>query len=149
MNIDDTIKLDNQICFSIYACSREITKLYRPILDELGLTYTQYVTMLALWEQDHISVSALGHRLYLDSGTLTPLLKKLEAAGLLTRTRDREDERSVLVTLTEQGQALKNKAYEVPPQLYCQLDSSPEEAHSLLQQMNDLLGKIQQITGKS
>lgn len=145
----ETLKLDNQICFAFYACSREITKLYRPILEELDLTYTQYVTMLALWEQDHVTVTALGNKLYLDSGTLTPLLKKLEAAGHITRTRDRNDERSVLVELTKQGKALKEKAVGIPAQLACKIDAKPEEAALLLDQMHDFLHKIQQSGAKS
>lgn len=149
MTTDDALKLDDQLCFAIYACSREITKLYRPLLDEIGLTYTQYVTMLALWEKDHVTVSALGNRLYLDSGTLTPLLKKLEAAGLVTRTRDREDERSVLVALTEEGRTLKNKAAGIPEAMHCQLNSTPEEAEFLLKQMNEVLHRIQLATGKA
>ncbi|OMF19293.1 MarR family transcriptional regulator [Paenibacillus sp. FSL H8-0548] len=142
MNNDDILKLDNQICFAFYACSREITKLYRPMLETIDLTYTQYVTMLALWEQDHVTVTALGNKLYLDSGTLTPLLKKLEAAGHLTRTRDRNDERSVLVELTEQGRALKEKALDFPMQLACKLDGTPEEGAALLALMHQFLNRI-------
>ncbi|MEK3883478.1 MarR family transcriptional regulator [Paenibacillus sp. PL2-23] len=142
MHTDDTLKLDNQICFSIYAASREITKLYRPLLQELGLTYTQYVTMLALWEQDEVSVSALGARLYLDSGTLTPLLKKLEAAGLLTRMRDKHDERSVIVTLTEQGRQLREKAVCIPEKLVAGLNATKEEGVELLALMRELLHRV-------
>ncbi|MFD0589593.1 MarR family winged helix-turn-helix transcriptional regulator [Paenibacillus sp. GCM10027627] len=141
---DDTLLLDNQICFALYACSREITKLYRPLLQDIGLTYTQYVTMLALWEKDEVTVSALGARLYLDSGTLTPLLKKLEAQGLVTRTRDKNDERSVLVALTEQGRSLRGQAEGIPAKLACQLDATPEEADVLLNQMKLLLGRVKQ-----
>jgi DNA-binding MarR family transcriptional regulator len=149
-NLDnnETLKLDNQICFAFYACSREITKLYRPILEELDLTYTQYVTMLALWEQDHVTVTELGNKLYLDSGTLTPLLKKLEAAGHITRTRDRNDERSVIVELTEQGKALKENAVGIPAQLACKLDVRQEEAAVLLEQMHDFFRKIQNSGAK-
>jgi len=149
MNSDETLKLDNQICFALYACSREITKLYRPMLEEIGLTYTQYVTMLALWEKDLVTVTSLGNKLYLDSGTLTPLLKKLEAAGHITRTRDRNDERSVVVELTEQGKALRAKAEDIPFQLFCKLDSTPEDATLLLGQMHELLQKIQSTSSKS
>jgi DNA-binding MarR family transcriptional regulator len=149
-NLDNNekLKLDNQICFAFYACSREITKLYRPILEELDLTYTQYVTMLALWEQDHVTVTELGNKLYLDSGTLTPLLKKLEAAGHITRTRDRNDERSVIVELTEQGKALKENAVGIPAQLACKLDVRQEEAAVLLEQMHDFFRKIQNSGAK-
>lgn len=144
MNIDETMKLENQICFSIYACSREITKLYRPLLQELDLTYTQYVTMLALWERDNVTVSELGARLHLDSGTLTPLLKKLESAGLVTRSRDRKDERNVLISLTEAGRALRAKAAEIPDKLLCRLDATPEEGAALLSMMNGVLRRIRQ-----
>ncbi|MHA6482262.1 MarR family winged helix-turn-helix transcriptional regulator [Paenibacillus sp. strain BS8-2] len=146
MNPIEHMKLDNQICFSIYASSREITKLYRPLLQELGLTYTQYVTMLALWEQDNATVSELGNRLYLDSGTLTPLLKKLESAGLVTRTRDKNDERSVIVTLTSEGEALREKAIDIPTKLACRLDATPEESMILLAQMHELLDRVKRYS---
>jgi DNA-binding MarR family transcriptional regulator len=144
MDMQETMKLDNQICFALYACSREMTKLYRPMLDRIDLTYTQYVTMLALWEQDQVSVTALGNKLYLDSGTLTPLLKKLEAAGHITRKRDIQDERSVIVELTEQGRALQEQAAGIPAQIACKLDGTPEEAAGLLNQMHDILRRLQQ-----
>lgn len=149
MNPIESMKLDNQICFAIYASSREITKLYRPLLQDIGLTYTQYVTMLALWEKDNVTVSELGNRLYLDSGTLTPLLKKLEAAGLVQRTRDRNDERSVLVTLTAQGEALREKALDIPNQLVCKLDATPEEGIALLTQMHELLARMKQHSSQA
>ncbi|WP_214626291.1 MarR family winged helix-turn-helix transcriptional regulator [Paenibacillus agaridevorans] len=142
------MKLDNQICFAIYASSREITKLYRPLLQNLGLTYTQYVTMLALWEKDNATVSELGTKLYLDSGTLTPLLKKLEAAGLVKRTRDKKDERSVLVTLTPDGEALREKAIDIPEQLACKLDATPEEGAMLLGQMQELLDRVKRYSAQ-
>ncbi|GKU77907.1 MarR family winged helix-turn-helix transcriptional regulator [Paenibacillus sp. L3-i20] len=145
---DDILKLDNQICFAIYASSREITKLYRPLLLDLGLTYTQYVTMLALWEQDEVTVSALGSKLYLDSGTLTPLLKKLEHAGYVTRTRDKNDERNVLVALTEQGKSLREKALDIPEKLFCQLNATPEEGALLVEQMHMLMNKINKLSSK-
>jgi DNA-binding MarR family transcriptional regulator len=149
MNPIESMKLDNQICFAIYASSREITKLYRPLLQDIGLTYTQYVTMLALWEKDNVTVSELGNRLYLDSGTLTPLLKKLEAAGLVRRTRDRNDERSVLVTLTAEGEALREKAVDIPDQLVCKLDATPEEGIALLSQMHELLSRIKHYSAQA
>ncbi|MCA0756540.1 MarR family transcriptional regulator [Paenibacillus sp. N4] len=148
MDNHEALKLENQICFAFYACSREITKLYRPMLDRLELTYTQYVTMLALWEQDQVTVTALGNKLYLDSGTLTPLLKKLEAAGLITRTRDRNDERSVIVELTEQGRALKEKAAGIPAELACKVEGTPEEAGILLRQMHEFLRRLQSCNAK-
>ncbi|MBE7939478.1 MULTISPECIES: MarR family transcriptional regulator [Ramlibacter] len=111
---DDSLLLDNQLCFALYSASLAMTKLYKPLLDEIGLTYPQYLAMLALWEQDGLSVSALGERLHLDSGTLTPLLKRLEAAGLLARLRSVEDERRVHVKLTPAGRRLKAAARHLP-----------------------------------
>lgn len=141
---DELLKLENQLCFAFYACSREITKLYRPILSELGLTYTQYITLLALWEQDGIGVKELGSRLYLDSGTLTPLLKKLESQGLLTRTRSKTDERSVIIELTAKGHALKSRAAEVPTKLYSSAGLRQEELESLRTQLQSLLRKVEE-----
>jgi DNA-binding MarR family transcriptional regulator len=138
------LKLENQLCFAVYACAREITKLYHPFLKELGLTYTQYVTLLALWEQDQVTVKQLGIRLYLDSGTLTPLLKKLETMGLITRIRDKKDERSVIIALTQQGVQLKIKALDIPEKLFCQAGVSPEEADELRRQITSMLQKVQQ-----
>jgi DNA-binding MarR family transcriptional regulator len=137
------LKLENQLCFAVYACAREITKLYHPLLKELGLTYTQYVTLLALWEQDQVTVKQLGIRLYLDSGTLTPLLKKLETMGLITRIRDKKDERSVIIALTQQGVQLKIKALDIPEKLFCQAGVSPEEADELRRQISSMLQKVQ------
>ena len=111
---DDPLSLDNQLCFALYSSSLLMTKLYKPMLDEIGLTYPQYLAMLALWEEDGVTVSALGNRLYLDSGTLTPLLKRLEKAGLIERERNAEDERQVLVRLTAAGRALKRQAAAIP-----------------------------------
>ncbi|WP_373230447.1 MarR family winged helix-turn-helix transcriptional regulator [Cohnella sp.] len=146
MNNGSVLKLDNQLCFAVYAYAREITKLYHPLLKELGLTYTQYVTLLALWERDHVTVKQLGVKLYLDSGTLTPLLKKLEAMGLLTRMRDKNDERSVIIALTERGVLLKAKALDIPEKLFCQAGVTPEEAETLRTQITSMLQKVQQIT---
>lgn len=111
---DNVLKLENQFCFPLYAAARQVTALYTPYLRELGLTYTQYIVFLVLWEKDGISVGELGRKLYLDNGTLTPLLKKLEAAGYLIRTREKEDERVVTVSLTDAGRALKEQAQEIP-----------------------------------
>lgn len=111
---DDPLSLDNQLCFALYSSSLLMTKLYKPLLDEIGLTYPQYLAMLALWEEDGVTVSALGNRLYLDSGTLTPLLKRLEKAGLIQRERNAEDERQVLVRLTAAGRTLKRQAAAIP-----------------------------------
>jgi len=106
--------LDNQICFAVYSTAHAFNRVYKPLLDKLGLTYPQYLVMLALWERDDVPVKDIGERLFLDSGTLTPLLKRLEAAELVKRTRSTEDERQVLIALTPQGQALKEKARAVP-----------------------------------
>ncbi len=113
----DQLKLENQLCFPLYACSRYITRLYTPVLEPLGLTYTQYITLLVLWETDGMTVKALGEKLMLDSGTLTPLLKKLEQQGLIERKRSESDERSVIVTLTSKGAALKESAAEIPEKI--------------------------------
>lgn len=110
----EAIKLDNQLCFPLYVCSKEIVRRYKPYLDEIDLTYTQYITMMVLWEDNQINVKELGERLYLDSGTLTPVLKRLEQKKLITRQRDIKDERSLLVTLTDEGRQLREKAVEVP-----------------------------------
>lgn len=111
---DEALLLDNQLCFALYSASLAMTKLYKPLLDELGLTYPQYLVMLVLWEGDGLMVSELGQRLSLDSGTLTPLLKRLESAGLVSRMRDAADERRVHIHLTAAGRRLKTKAAKVP-----------------------------------
>lgn len=142
-NLTPSLKLDDQLCFAFYACSRGIMKLYRPLLQELGLTYTQYITLLALWEQDAVTVKELGSRLFLDSGTLTPLLKKLEAMELLTRMRDPKDERNVIITLTEKGQALRHQAQEIPCKLYENTDVNPEDIQAQLTQIRGFLHKLE------
>ncbi len=114
---DQPLRLDNQICFAIYSAAHAFNRVYKPLLDRLGLTYPQYLVMLVLWEKDGVPVKDIGERLFLDSGTLTPLLKRLEAAQLVRRTRSKEDERQVLIALTPQGQALKEKARAVPQQV--------------------------------
>lgn len=111
---DHPLRLDNQICFAIYSTAHAFNRVYKPLLDRLGLTYPQYLVMLVLWERDGVPVKDIGERLFLDSGTLTPLLKRLEAAHLLKRTRSTEDERQVLIALTPQGQALRETARAVP-----------------------------------
>ncbi|OXS61283.1 MarR family transcriptional regulator [Cohnella sp. CIP 111063] len=146
MDNESALNLDNQLCFAVYACAREITKLYHPLLKQLGLTYTQYITLLVLWEDRRATVKQLGKRLYLDSGTLTPLLKKLEQMGLITRTRDPQDERSVIVGLTEKGAALKEKARDIPQQLFCQAGVAREEADALREQIVATLAKVQGMT---
>src|SRR6201988_5195559 len=114
---DFPLKLDNQICFAVYSAAHAFNRVYKPLLDRLGLTYPQYLVMLVLWERDGVPLKDIGERLFLDSGTLTPLLKRLEAAQLIKRTRSKEDERQGLVALTQRGQALKEKARAVPPSI--------------------------------
>ena len=113
----EALKIENQICFPLYACSREIIKQYKPFLDALDLTYTQYITMMVLWEKKCLNVKDLGNCLYLDSGTLTPLLKKLEAKGLITRKRSAEDERNLIVTITKEGELMKDRAVAIPGEI--------------------------------
>ncbi|MFY3386029.1 MarR family winged helix-turn-helix transcriptional regulator [Paracidovorax sp. MALMAid1276] len=115
------LQLDNQVCFALYSASLAMTKLYKPLLEGIGLTYPQYLVMLVLWEQDGVTVSELGERLFLDSGTLTPLLKRLESQGHIARLRDVQDERRVRITLTAEGRALRTQAEAIPP---CVLQSS-------------------------
>ncbi len=137
----DALKLENQLCFPLYACSREIIKQYKPFLDELDLTYTQYIVMMVLWEKKCVNVKELGECLYLDSGTLTPLLKKMEAKKLLTRARSEKDERNLLVCITEEGQALKERAVEVPGNIAKCTNLSPEEAITLYSILYKILGR--------
>ena len=136
----DVLKLENQLCFPLYACSREIIRQYKPFLDELDLTYTQYITMLVLWEHGPMTVKELGQFLFLDSGTLTPLLKKMEAKGLICRRRDREDERSLIVSLSGEGETMKERALAVPAQMARCLRLTPEEARELHRLLYKLLG---------
>ena len=128
---DDALKLENQLCFPLYAAARQVVALYTPYLKELGLTYTQYIVFLVLWEKDGIPVGEIGDKLYLDNGTLTPLLKKLESAGYLTRSRDKADERVVIVSLTDKGRALKEKAKDIPCQIGACINLKESEAQSL------------------
>ena len=127
----DALRLENQLCFPLYACAREIVKRYKPFLDELDLTYTQYITMMVLWEHRQVTSKLLGEKLHLDSGTLTPVLKKLEEKGLIARQRDPQDERNLMVTLTEAGEALKIPAARVPAQMAGCVRLTPEEAKAL------------------
>lgn len=127
----DVLKLENQLCFPLYACSREIIRQYKPFLDPLDLTYTQYITMMVLWEKKQMNVKTLGESLLLDSGTLTPLLKKLETKGLITRERSADDERNLIVTITESGEALKQQALSVPGEIAKCANLEPEEAAEL------------------
>lgn len=134
----DMLKLENQLCFPLYACSREIVKKYKPFLDEIGLTYTQYIVMMVLWENPSITVKEIGERLYLDSGTLTPLLKRLESEGLVSRARSEKDERNLIVTITKKGDTLKEQAVKIPEQVGACMKLSKTDAgelHRLLYQV--------------
>jgi MarR family transcriptional regulator, organic hydroperoxide resistance regulator len=137
-----TMALGDQLCFSFYSTSHAFSRAYRQFLDPLGLTYPQYVVLLVLWEQDGLAVKEIGEKLFLDSGTLTPLLKRLESAGLIRRTRDPGDERQVKILLTDQGRALKAKAEEVPGNVGCVLGLSYEEARELSGLISKLRGKL-------
>lgn len=134
--------LDNQLCFALYSASLSMTKLYKPLLDELGLTYPQYLVMLALWEHDAVTVSGLGQRLFLDSGTLTPLLKRLEASGLVSRVRDVQDERRVHIRLTTTGRRLKAKAQRIPSCILAATQCPLPEAMRLTRELRDLRDKL-------
>lgn len=138
----DALKLENQLCFPLYACAREVIKRYRPYLDQLGITYTQYLVLMVLWEHASISVKELGSRLYLDSGTLTPVLKSLESKGFIVRARSKRDERVVDVTLTEQGEALKFRAIDVPRSVAKCMTINKEEAAELYRLLYKLLGNF-------
>lgn len=133
------LKLENQICFPLYACSRDIIKKYKPFLDEIDLTYTQYITMIVLWERRSITVKELGKTLYLDSGTLTPLLKKMEAKGLITRKRSDEDERNLIVTITKAGDDLKERAVSIPKRISERLGLDHEEEETLYKLLYKIL----------
>ena len=138
----DALKLKNQLCFPLYACSKEIVKAYKPYLDELDLTYTQYITMMALWEHRELRVKDVGKCLYLDSSTLTPLLKRLEEKGYVTRRRSTEDERDLIVTITEKGEALKEKAVTIPEKLGSCVALDPEKAQELYALLYEVIGKL-------
>ena len=135
----DLLKLDNQLCFSLYVCSKEIIKKYKPLLDPHGLTYTGYIILLALWEEDNVNVKELGKRLYLDSGTLTPMLKKLESQDYIKRTRSLNDERNVYIELTEKGKDLQKEAIHIPENLICTLDIEAQYASGLLQGLHQMM----------
>lgn len=140
----DALKLENQLCFPLYAASREVIKRYRPFLTALDLTYTQYITMMVLWEVRSISAKELGQKLFLDSGTLTPVLKSLETKGLIKRSRSTEDERVLLVTITSKGEELKQQAISIPGQLTQCISLDPSEAMQLYQLLHKVLGTLQE-----
>lgn len=136
------LALENQICFALYVCSKEIIRRYTPVLEPLGLTYTSYITLLGLWEKDNVTIKALGARLFLDSGTLTPLLKKMEAQGLVTRNRSHEDERTVFIRLTEQGRNLREKCKDVPRQMMCRNFLDAQNAAELLKSLHVMMERM-------
>ena len=135
----DCLKLNSQLCFPLYACARETIKLYTPHLEKIGLTYTQYITMMVLWERNILTAKELGKLLYLDSGTLTPLLKKLEGKNLLTRRRSEADERNLIITLTEEGAALKDRAVNIPHEMKKCINLDHEEILQLYHLLKKLL----------
>jgi DNA-binding MarR family transcriptional regulator len=140
-NYDD-LRLDNQLCFPLYALSKEVIKQYRPYLDKINLTYTQYIAMMVIWEKEKINVKELGKKLYLDSGTLTPVLKSLEAKGFVTRYRSQEDERLLMVEITAEGIALKDKALEIPRKMVSKIDISLNDAIVMHRQLYNLLNQL-------
>lgn len=137
----DVLKLENQLCFPLYAAAREVVKQYRPYLDELDITYTQYITMMVMWEEKEITVKALGEKLFLDSGTMTPVLKSLETKGYVTRKRSTTDERSVSVFLTDNGEALKEKAVDIPAKVAGCTNLTAEEGMQLYKILYKILAK--------
>lgn len=136
------LKLENQLCFPLYACARSVVNLYTPLFKPLGITYTQYIVFLVLWEQDSISVGELGKKLYLDNGTLTPLLKKMQEKGYLTRERSHNDERIVLVSLTEKGWEMRDKVKNIPTELGGCVPLSEDEAKTLYVLLYKLIGNL-------
>ncbi|MBQ7991007.1 MAG: MarR family transcriptional regulator [Oscillospiraceae bacterium] len=139
---EDRLKLSNQLCFPLYACSKEVVRHYRPFLDKIGLTYTQYITMMVMWEYRKIQLKDLGKMLYLDSGTLSPLLKKLAEKGLITRERSKEDERDMIITITDEGMRIREQAEDIPLQMGKCIDITPDEAACLYRILYKLLDNI-------
>ena len=137
------LRLENQLCFPLYACAKEVTRRYKPFLDPLDLTYTQYITMMVMWEKKEVRVKDLGEVLYLDSGTLTPLLKRLEQKGLITRSRYQDDERALCVQITDLGETLQEKAKSVPEEMRACLPLSVEEMQVLKKLLDRTLSAIE------
>ena len=140
-NDNENMKLENQLCFPLYAAARAVTGLYTPWLRQLGLTYTQYITFLVLWEKDGITVGEICEKLMLDNGTVSPLLKKMEKAGYITRSRSAEDDRVVVITLTEQGREMQERAKDIPAKVGECIDLPHEKAMKLYELLYELLGK--------
>ena len=136
------LALENQLCFALYVCSKEIIRKYTPLLEPLGLTYTSYITLLSLWEEDNVTLKTLGEKIFLDSGTLTPLLKKMEGQGLLTRTRGGKDERTVYIKLTKEGLDLKKKCINIPAQMACNNLLDLKDAQVLLKTLHTVMGEF-------
>ncbi|WP_230398615.1 MarR family winged helix-turn-helix transcriptional regulator [Novisyntrophococcus fermenticellae] len=143
MNEYDVLKLENQLCFPLYAAAKEVTRLYTPYLNKIGLTYTQYIVMMVVWDEQEVVVKELGRRLYLDTGTLTPLLKKLEKKGLISLSPLPDDRRSVVVKVTEQGMRLREEAKDIPEKVGSCIPLDRQEAQYLYQEMYKILDKIQ------
>lgn len=140
----EALKLEKQLCFPLYACSRHMIRLYKPFLDKLDLTYTQYITMMVLWERKAVTVKELGTELYLDSGTLTPLLKKLEERGLVNRRRSEADERNLIVTVTEKGMALRDPALPIPEEMTKCINLEKEEIRALYRMLYKMLEYVKE-----
>ncbi len=138
----DALKLKNQICFPLYACSKEVVRRYKPFLDQVGLTYTQYIAMMVMWEHRQVSVKEMGEYLYLDSGTLTPVLKTLEKKGLIERHRSSEDERVMVVTVTDLGMELREQAVQIPALMGSCMSLTMEEAQQLYTLLYKVLGGL-------
>jgi len=141
-SVTESLRLDNQLCYALYAAAHRMTKSYRPLLERLGVTYPQYLVLLVLWEQDGVTVSEIGRRLRLDSGTLTPVLKRLESAGFLRRTRRQSDEREVEIGLTDQGRELRVEAATVRETVMCQLEMSEPEIRNLRRDLNLVIDRL-------
>lgn len=142
-SVYDALRLENQLCFPLYACSKEIVRRYKPFLDDIDLTYTQYITMMVLWFTKKVNVKELGEKLLLDSGTLTPVLKKLESKGYLTRERSREDERTLIVSITKLGEELKDRATCIPTQMGACMGMSKDEMNTLYELLYKVLRNME------
>ncbi|SIR36776.1 MarR family winged helix-turn-helix transcriptional regulator [Halanaerobium kushneri] len=140
----EKLKLENQICFPLYALSRKVIQLYKPLLDKYNLTYTQYIIMLVLWEEEKISIKELGEKLYLDSGTISPVVKKLVKQGLLEKFRFKEDERIVMVKLTEKGKEMKEEIVEIPEKLYRNFEGDKEALFQLKENLDKILEEFKE-----
>lgn len=140
------LSLDNQLCFALYVCSKEIIRKYQPLLEPLNLTYTMYITLLSLWECDNVTVKELGKKLFLDSGTLTPLLKKMESQNLIERKRSKEDERIVYIVLTETGKQLKDKCKDIPQKMACNSFIDLENIEPLLKNLHFMMKNFKENT---